>query len=61
MNLKRAHILQNGAFVEGIWQDIQVGDYVAVLKGDQIPADMILLQTSSSDGAAYVETSNLDG
>lgn len=26
-----------------------------------MPADMILLQTSSDDGTAYVETANLDG
>lgn len=59
--MKEAHVLINGNFVKDTWQNIQVGDFVAVLKKEEIPADIILLQTSEENGVAYVETSNLDG
>eukprot|EP00762_Andalucia_godoyi_P003145 ANDGO_01127.mRNA.1 Phospholipid-transporting ATPase 3 len=51
---------------EGVSMDIQthqvsVGDIVFVEKGSVFPADLVLLSASSTDGNAYVETSNLDG
>ncbi|PYH89087.1 phospholipid-translocating P-type ATPase [Aspergillus ellipticus CBS 707.79] len=43
------------------WKDVNVGDFVRLYNGDQIPADMVILSTSDPDGACYVETKNLDG
>ena len=38
---------------------MRVGDIIKVGEGEQIPADMILLESSSGD--CFVQTSNLDG
>lgn len=43
------------------WKNLQVGDYVRLYNDDELPADVIVLATSDSDGACYVETKNLDG
>lgn len=43
------------------WADIQVGDVVFVREGQAFPADLVLLQSSSAQGLAHIETSNLDG
>jgi len=43
------------------WKDICVGDFIIVKNKESLPADVILLASSQSDGLAYVETSNIDG
>ncbi|KAL8784094.1 MAG: hypothetical protein Q9213_004153 [Squamulea squamosa] len=43
------------------WKNIQVGDFVRIYNEDQIPADVVVLSTSDTDGQCYVETKNLDG
>ncbi|KAJ1917674.1 hypothetical protein H4219_003086 [Mycoemilia scoparia] len=43
------------------WKDVRIGDVVYLESGDHIPADMIILSTSSEEGECYVETKNLDG
>lgn len=43
------------------WKNLQVGDCVLVLKDERFPADLLLLTSSNSDGAAYIDTSTLDG
>lgn len=43
------------------WKKLRVGDFVLLRENDQIPADLVLLSTSDSDGMAFVETKNLDG
>ncbi|GMT21989.1 hypothetical protein PFISCL1PPCAC_13286, partial [Pristionchus fissidentatus] len=43
------------------WKHILVGDIVHVSNDDSLPADILLIRTSSDDGNAFVETSNLDG
>lgn len=48
-------------FEEKEFQDIKVGSVVKILKNEEFPADLILLQSSLAHGIAYVETSNLDG
>ena len=42
-------------------KDIQVGDVVKLKKGDEIPCDLLLLQSSDEGGVAYIRTDNLDG
>lgn len=48
-------------FLECHWQDLMVGDVVLLKSDDPIPADLVVLSTSSQDGEFYVETKNLDG
>ncbi|KAF1993342.1 phospholipid-translocating P-type ATPase [Amniculicola lignicola CBS 123094] len=48
-------------FKKDAWKNVQVGDFVRLYNDEEIPADIIVLSTSSDDGACYVETKNLDG
>ncbi|KAI1392437.1 phospholipid-translocating P-type ATPase [Hypoxylon trugodes] len=48
-------------FQKDHWKNLQVGDFVRLYNDDELPADVIVLATSDSDGACYVETKNLDG
>ncbi|KAI1760578.1 phospholipid-translocating P-type ATPase [Hypoxylon sp. FL1150] len=48
-------------FHRDYWKNLQVGDYVRLYNGDELPADIIILATSDADGACYIETKNLDG
>ena len=43
------------------WKDIRVGDIVMIKNNESIPADIVVLSTSNSQGICYVETKNLDG
>ncbi|KAF3901622.1 hypothetical protein ABW21_db0205711 [Orbilia brochopaga] len=43
------------------WKNVQVGDWVRIYNNEEVPADVVVLATSDSDGACYVETKNLDG
>lgn len=43
------------------WKNVRVGDFILLRSDDPIPADIVVLSTSDSDGACYVETKNLDG
>ncbi|KAG4091983.1 phospholipid-translocating P-type ATPase [Neocallimastix lanati (nom. inval.)] len=42
-------------------KDINCGDVVILQKGDKIPADLLLIGSSSEEGTCYIETSDLDG
>ncbi|KAJ3571132.1 hypothetical protein NPX13_g5488 [Xylaria arbuscula] len=48
-------------FHKDMWKNLQVGDFVRLYNDDELPADVIVLATSDTDGACYVETKNLDG
>lgn len=66
VNQKSTHIVRCTAneavqHIDGMWQDIRVGDLLIFKDGDEIPADCVLLATSRPDGRCYVETANLDG
>jgi len=43
------------------WQAVRVGDLLVVKQDEQLPADMILIDTDAADGICYVDTVNLDG
>ena len=43
------------------WCDMKVGNLIVVRNRELIPADMILLATSESNGLGFVMTANLDG
>ena len=48
-------------FKKDFWKNVQVGDFVRLYNGEEIPSDMVVLSTSDPDGACYVQTKNLDG
>ncbi|KAF2017278.1 phospholipid-translocating P-type ATPase [Aaosphaeria arxii CBS 175.79] len=48
-------------FKKDMWKNVQVGDFVRLYNDEEVPADVIVLSTSSEDGGCYVETKNLDG
>lgn len=48
-------------FKKDCWKNVQVGDFIRLYNDEEIPADIVVLSTSSDDGACYVETKNLDG
>ena len=49
-------------FREIFWKDIEVGDIVKIDKNKRsIPADIMILQSSTKQGLCNIETSNLDG
>lgn len=43
------------------WRDIKVGKILKINKNDVIPADVLVLKSSASNGFSYLQTSNLDG
>jgi phospholipid-translocating ATPase len=48
-------------FKKDFWKNVQVGDYLRLYDGEEVPSDVIILSTSDVDGACYIETKNLDG
>jgi phospholipid-transporting ATPase len=58
---RKTRVLRGGAFVTSHWRDVRVGDVLRVEEGEEIPADLIILSTSRSEGICYAETSHLDG
>ncbi|KAG1731761.1 hypothetical protein EDB19DRAFT_1736425 [Suillus lakei] len=44
-----------------LWKKLEVGDIVLLREDEQVPADIVVLSTSDSDGLCYLETKNLDG
>ncbi|WBW74039.1 plasma membrane phospholipid-translocating ATPase complex, ATPase subunit Dnf2 [Schizosaccharomyces osmophilus] len=48
-------------FKKVFWKDIRVGDFVKVSDNEEIPADIVILNTSDPEGICYIETKNLDG
>lgn len=49
------------AFESVARQDIRAGNLVLVRNREMVPADIILLASSSENGSAYIETSSIDG
>jgi P-type E1-E2 ATPase len=43
------------------WKNLSPGDLLMLKNDEMIPADLLILHTSSEKGTAYVETKNLDG
>lgn len=43
------------------WQDIRVGDIIKLRRDENVPADIILIHATGSNGVAYIETMALDG
>ena len=43
------------------WKDLKVGEFVLLKENDQLPADVLVISSSESDGICFLETKNLDG
>ena len=54
-------VSEQARFKRDYWKNVQVGDFVRLYNDEEIPADIVVLSTSDSDGACYIETKNLDG
>jgi len=52
---------ENARFKKDYWKNVQVGDILRLYDGEEVPADVVVLSTSDSDGSCYIETKNLDG
>jgi len=52
---------ENIAFQKVKRKDIRAGDIVLIKNREMVPADIILLASSGENGAAYIETSPIDG
>uniref|UniRef100_W5LBP7 Phospholipid-transporting ATPase n=1 Tax=Astyanax mexicanus TaxID=7994 RepID=W5LBP7_ASTMX len=48
-------------YVERRWAEVCVGDVVRLCCNEIIPADMVLLHSSDTNGVCHIETANLDG
>ncbi|CAO1629582.1 unnamed protein product [Parajaminaea phylloscopi] len=44
-----------------LWKKLEVGDIVLLREDEQVPADIVVLNSSGEDGVVFVETKNLDG
>jgi phospholipid-translocating ATPase len=54
-------ILRNGKFENLKWKDIKCGDIVEINAETQIPCDLVLLHSDTSNGICFKTTANLDG
>eukprot|EP00051_Salpingoeca_urceolata_P001512 m.41507 g.41507 ORF g.41507 m.41507 type:complete len:1180 (+) comp11464_c0_seq3:141-3680(+) len=62
VNSRLALVLRSRTWEKVAWKDIAVGDIVRLKADDAVPADMVLLSSSSDEpGEAYIETADLDG
>ncbi|CCE62268.1 hypothetical protein TPHA_0C01120 [Tetrapisispora phaffii CBS 4417] len=52
-------ILQSKDMIQS--KDLKVGDLIKLNKGERVPADAILLQTSDNSGEEFIKTDQLDG
>ncbi|TKY84808.1 hypothetical protein EX895_005888 [Sporisorium graminicola] len=57
----RRHTPGTARWERTLWKKLEVGDIVMLREDEQVPADIVVLNTSDPDGNAYVETKNLDG
>lgn len=66
VNSRTVHYCTGSAHVRGAtgtktWAGVDVGDILIVSASEEIPADLVILTSSSSEGECFVETSNVDG
>lgn len=47
------------SFEERLWDEVRVGDIVAVHQGEEVPADLCFIHSPTNN--AFIDTSNIDG
>lgn len=57
----KAKVFKNGKFNETSWENVSVGDIIKLEEEEDVPADIMIINSSGEAGKAYIETSNLDG
>lgn len=60
-NEKNVWVVKKGIKTRIQAQEIRVGDIVWLRENDEVPCDLVLLGTSESQGACFLETAALDG
>lgn len=61
INNTKTHSFKDGIWQRVKWSDLFVGDLVLIQRDEILPADVLILETSSENGLCYVDTKNLDG
>eukprot|EP01080_Neovahlkampfia_damariscottae_P012324 gene12324-5998_t len=61
INFQKCKIFQNGEWKQKRWQNIKTGDILKIENMEQFPCDLVLLDSSDTNGSCFVETSGLDG
>jgi len=60
-NNRQTTILSAEGFRVTTVEKLRIGDIVRVSKDEQVPCDIVILQSSDEKGRSYVETKSLDG
>lgn len=60
-NQRKVQVLENGVFVESMWQNLKVGNIIKVHENEYFPTDILLIKTSDAKNVCFIETKNLDG
>ena len=61
INCRNIVVLENDHKTTIMWQELAVGNVVLIQKGDELPADVIILASSEQQGSCFVNTVELDG
>lgn len=60
-NLKCQVVQQDKRYEQSSWEDIRVGQILKINQDEYVPADLLLVSNTGTDGMCFVETKNLDG
>lgn len=61
LNNTKTHRFEEGSWNEVSWGKLHVGDIVMIKRDEVIPADLLILESSTDTGLCFVDTKNLDG
>ena len=60
-NSTTTQVCRDNVLKETKWKEIKVGDIIKIKKNETVPADIVVLKSSETNGFCYLETTNLDG